>query len=373
MTRATSERVTSGTDPTPDEPATANPPATTTRGPARPTPVSLRRRIIAMSVWAVVFIAGCVAVGLPTDPVYAFAWLWAATIAWNSHLPWRAHLRFGRDWAPLAVLLVVYNLSRGYADNGATPHVGDMIGADTAMWGWATGGLPPTVWLQNHFYDPAHVHWWDLAVSAVYFSHFVTAPTIAAVLWLRNRDASEAFMRRWVALFAAGLATYFLYPAAPPWWASVHGLIDPVARISGRGWAAIGLHGAGNMLNAAQVDAANPIAAMPSLHTAFATLCAGFFIPRVRARWRPLLACYPLAMMVSLVYSGEHWVIDTLLGIGYAVAILAAVTAAERWWRHLHHGHIPVGVDRHRRAGTGPAGVAAFGHEHATPHTRQGG
>jgi membrane-associated phospholipid phosphatase len=373
VTRATSEAVTDGTDPTPDEPATPNPPAATACDPAWPTSVSLRRRTIAMSVWAVVFIAGCFTVGLPTDPVYAFAWLWAATIAWNSHLPRRAHLRFGRDWAPLAVLLVVYNLSRGYADNGATPHVGDMIGADTAMWGWATGGLPPTVWLQNHFYDPQHVHWWDLAVSAVYFSHFVTAPTIAAVLWLRNRDASEAFMRRWVALFAAGLATYFIYPAAPPWWASVHGLIDPVARITGRGWAAIGLHGAGNMLNAAQLDAANPIAAMPSLHTAFATLCAGFFIPRVRARWRPLLACYPLAMTVSLVYSGEHWVIDTLFGIGYAVVILAAVSAVERLWRRLRPGHIPDGADRHRHADTGPAGVAAFGHEHATAHTRQGG
>jgi len=126
-----------------------------------------------------------------------------------------------------------------------------MIDADTTMWGRATGGIAPTVWLQHHLYDPNHVHWWDLAVSTVYFSHFVTAPTIGVVLWLRNRRASAAFMRRWVALFAAGLATYFLYPAAPPWWASVHGLIEPIARISTRGWATIGLHGAGNMLKAA--------------------------------------------------------------------------------------------------------------------------
>ena len=320
-----------------------------------------------MTIWAVALTAGSFLVGLPTDPMYAFTWLWLATIAWNSDQPWRTHLRFVRDWSPLVVLLVVYNISRGFADNGAVAHVHPMIDADTRMWGWATGGVPPTVWLQNHFYDPNHVHWWDLAVSAVYFSHFVTAPTIAAVLWMRNRAASAAFMRRWVTLFAAGLATYFIYPAAPPWWASVHGLIDPVARISTRGWAAIGLHGAGNLLNAAQVQTANPIAAMPSLHTAFATLCAGFFIPRVRARWRPLLACYPLAMMASLVYSGEHWVIDTLIGIGYALVVLLAVTGLERLWRRYRaRGRQPDHADADHRADIGTTDVAAFGDEYAT-------
>ena len=332
-----------------------------------------RRRIVGMAIWAVALAAGCVLVGLPTDPMYAFGWLWLATIAWNSDQPWRSHLRFIRDWSPLVVQLVVYNISRGYADNGAIAHVHPMIDADTSMWGWATGGTSPTVWLQNHFYDPAHVHWWDVAVSAVYLSHFLTAPIIAVVLWLRHRAVSSAFMRRWVTLFAAGLLTYFLYPAAPPWWASVHGLIDPVARISTRGWAAIGLHSAGNLLNAAQVQTANPIAAMPSLHTAFATLCAGFFIPRVRARWRPLLTCYPLAMAATLVYSGEHWVIDTLIGIGYAVAVLLAVTGLERLaHRHLDRGRRPGHADD-GRADIGAPDVAAFGDEHATARSGEAG
>ena len=341
MTRSTLTRSTL-TPPVPDDTGTAPQADNIVAAPG------VRRRITAMSMWAVAFTAGCLLIGLPTDPVYAFVWLWLATIAWSSHRPWRSHLRFARDWSPLVVLLIGYNLSRGFADNGATPHVHEMIDADTTMWGWATGGAAPTVWLQHHLYDPNQVHWWDLAVSAVYFSHFVTAPALAAVLWMRDRTVSAAFMRRWVALFAAGLATYFLYPAAPPWWASVHGLIEPLARISTRGWSAIGLHGAGNMLNAAQLDAANPIAAMPSLHTAFATLCAGFFMNRVRTRSRPLLACYPLAMMFSLVYSGEHWVIDTLIGIGYAVVILLAMTSLERRWRHYRAN----GLDRARETQT---------------------
>jgi hypothetical protein len=63
------------------------------------------------------------------------------------------------------------------------------------------------------------------------------------------------------------------------------GLTGPVERISTRGWRAIGLHGAGNVLNAAQLDASNPVAAMPSLHTAFALLAVAFFAPTVGRRW----------------------------------------------------------------------------------------
>jgi hypothetical protein len=126
------------------------------------------------------------------------------------------------------------------------------------------------------------------------------------------------------------------------------------------------------MLNAAQLDAANPIAAMPSLHTAFATLCAGFLIPRVARRWRPLLACYPLAMMFSLVYSGEHWVIDTLIGIGYAVVVLLALTSLERWRSHRRaHGQRHEPTDNDGRADPGFPDMAACTNEH--PTARRGG
>jgi membrane-associated phospholipid phosphatase len=300
------------------------------------TDASPRRRLVAMSVWAALFVAAWVPVGLPTDPVYVFAWLWGAVVAWNSHRPWREHLRFARDWSPAVALLVVYTLSRGYADRGVVPHVLEMLTADVRLTGWATGGLPPTLWLQHHLYDPDTIHWWDVGVSFVYFSHFVVTPAIALVLWLRNRRHWAAFMRRWIALSAAGLATYFAYPAAPPWWAAQYGVIGQVARISTRGWDVIGLHGAGNLLNAAQLDASNPVAAMPSLHSAFALLAAAFCAPLVGRRWWPALVAYPLAMAFTLVYSGEHWIIDVLAGWGYAAGVLALVGGAERWWVRSH-------------------------------------
>jgi membrane-associated phospholipid phosphatase len=198
------------------------------------------------------------------------------------------------------------------------------------------GGHVPTIWLQQHLYQPGHVRWWEVAVSLVYVSHFLTVPTVAVILWLRDRFQWARYMRRWITLSLAGLITYFLYPAAPPWWAYEHGYLpEPVARISTAGWNLIGLHSAGNTLNALQVEAANPVAAMPSLHTAYAMMAVAFFLPVVRRRWWPLLLAYPLAMTFTLVYSGEHYVIDVLVGWLYVAVTFLVVGAAERLWVKL--------------------------------------
>ena len=309
---------------------------TALRSPPRtvpPAPDRRRRRVVGMLIWAACFAVGTYFVGVPTsDPLIAFGWLWLATIAWRSDLPWREHLRFLRDWLPIALLLVAYNISRGYADVLFAPHVTPLIDADIAMF----GGHVPTIWLQQHLYQPGRVQWWEVAVSLVYVSHFLTVPTVAVILWVRDRFQWARYMRRWFALSLAGLITYFLYPAAPPWWAYEHGyLAEPVARISTAGWNLIGLHSAGNTLNALQVEAANPVAAMPSLHTAYAMMAVAFFLPVVRRRWWPLLLAYPLAMTFTLVYSGEHYVIDVLVGWLYVAVTFGVVAAAERSWVKL--------------------------------------
>ena len=66
------------------------------------TPDRRKRRIIGMPIWAVLFAVGTYFIGVPTsDPLIAFGWLWLATIAWRSDLPWRQHLLFLRDWLPI--------------------------------------------------------------------------------------------------------------------------------------------------------------------------------------------------------------------------------------------------------------------------------
>lgn len=302
----------------------------TDKGLSRRFPVS---RSQAVGVWAALFVVFFWAFGLPTDPGYAFLWLWALAVAWRIDQPLRSHLLFARDWLPVVALLTVYNLSRGFADDIRAPHVTELINADLAMFGWMTDGQIPTIWLQEHLYDPTRIQWWEVLVTYVYFSHFVVALGVAAWLWLTARPRWAAFMRRWFVLSLAGLITYFLYPAAPPWWAAVNGYLEPVERLSLRGGAEFGMHSAFSIIRLGQ-NAANPVAAIPSLHTAFALFVVLFFVTRIRKRYSLILLLYPLAMTFTLVYSGEHYVIDVFVGWAYVLGTFALVSIAERWWRN---------------------------------------
>jgi membrane-associated phospholipid phosphatase len=240
---------------------------------------------------------------------------------------WRRLARVLLDWLPFTLVLTVYDLSRGVANAVNLPlHERDIASAEGRLF----GGQIPTVWLQNHFYTPATVHWYDAAATLVYTTHFLATPVLAAVLWLRNRAIWVGYITRVIALAFSGLVTYVLFPEAPPWLAARDGVLDPVARLSARGW--IWLH-AGHVqqvLDNAQRDGSNPVAAMPSLHVAFATLVALCIAGQLTGRWRYLLALYPAAMGLVLVYTGEHYVLDLVAGVAYALIVHALVSRWER-------------------------------------------
>jgi membrane-associated phospholipid phosphatase len=186
------------------------------------------------------------------------------------------------------------------------------------------------VWLQQRYLSPGAVHWYDAAATLVYVTHFLATPVMAAVLWLRNRKLWLGFVRRVLALAVAGLLTYIVFPAAPPWYASRTGDIGPVVRASGRGWFWLHINHAGNLLQEGQA-ASNPVAAMPSLHTGYATIIALFVLSTVASRFAWLMLLYPALMAVSLVYLGEHYVVDVVAGIVYALVIHTAVNGWESW------------------------------------------
>ena len=103
------------------------------------------------------------------------------------------------------------------------------------------------------------------------------------MLWVRNRPLWGRYVRLVLALSAAGLATYVLYPAAPPWLAAKEGVIEPVQRLSATGWDVLGLPHAGALLADSQGQV-NQVAAVPSLHTAFAVLTCLVLFPVARRR-----------------------------------------------------------------------------------------
>jgi membrane-associated phospholipid phosphatase len=282
--------------------------------------------LLAYGVFAIAMVAWN---GVPFDREQVLLWACGALPIVCIGRPFAEIGRLVRDWIPFAVLLLIYDYTRGLADSLGMPvHVREMIDVDRVL----GLGQVPTVRLQEALFDPNAVHWWDVGTALVYNSHFFAVYVIAAVLWARDRAAWGAFVRRFLALTVAGLATYVLFPAAPPWMAAAQGRIDPVSRGTGRGWDAIGLHGAATVLEKGQAIV-NPVAAMPSLHAAFAMFICVFFWRRVRRPVRIALAAYPVAMGFALVYAGEHYVTDVLLGWVYVAAVMAGVSWCERRWR----------------------------------------
>ncbi|MGI8523147.1 MAG: phosphatase PAP2 family protein [Nocardioides sp.] len=185
------------------------------------------------------------------------------------------------------------------------------------------GGAIPVQWVQEHLHPGTAVPWYGTLVSAVYCTHFLVTPMLAIVLWLRHRDRFLVWINMVVVLAVAGLVTYVVLPTAPPWLASSAGDLGgpPVGRYTSEGFDVIGLKMVGAAVGLGQ-HLVNPVAAMPSLHLAFATLAVGFLWRAVRPSRRALLLLYPLAMGFALVYGGEHYLTDELAGALYAVVVL---------------------------------------------------
>lgn len=318
----------------------AGSPAGGPSGPSVPSERPGRRRVlrrVLLCLLGLSFAGACVLEGLPTDRIVLLGWVVAGLAVHAVADGVRPLGRLLADWLPLVALLLAYDASRGLADGfGAPVHVSEPAAADR----WLGAGHLPTVVLQAHW-DAA---WWEALATLVYASHFVVTPVVLAVLWIRDRQRWVRYARLVIALSAAGLVTYVLYPAAPPWLAARDGVIEPVQRLSGAGWEVLGLPRAGALLADSQGQV-NQVAAVPSLHTAFAVLTCLVLLPAARRTWqRLLLLAYGPTMALVLVWAGEHYVVDTVLGAAYAGGVVLVAAHAGSLVRGTvlrHRGRVP--------------------------------
>jgi membrane-associated phospholipid phosphatase len=269
-------------------------------------------------------------VGLPYSQDWIFVWIVGLMVAFSVAGGEHSLRRLIRDWLPIIVALLAYDLLRGIADGKVFPiHWQPPVDADKIL-GF---GQVPTVRFQDAIYTAGHLHFWDYVAFSFWFSHFFATLIVGVAIWLYRYQWFHRYAACIVVLAAMGLVTYVLFPAAPPWLAADHGYIDQIHRIT---------HAVVNHLPVPKASAlfqkgtdwGNDVAAVPSLHAAYTMLICLFLWPRVNRRWRPLLAVYPIGMGLSLIYLGEHYLIDILLGWVYAgVTVYAVNWAFDRWGR----------------------------------------
>ena len=211
---------------------------------------------------------------------------------------------------PFIALLLVYESFRGLA-----PFINHRVefslmpDIDSKLF-----GVLPTAWLQDHWWHGT-VQWYDFVFYLAYMAHFVVPVALAIVIWKKRAWFYWRFVSAFITLSFMGFLTYFVLPAAPPWMATDKGYIEPITRVSSHVWFALGIHDFPSLYNKI---APNPVAAVPSLHAAYAVLFAIIIAKLFGKKWGLLASVYPVILCLGVIYQGEHYVIDVILGIIYA-------------------------------------------------------
>ena len=265
---------------------------------------------------------------------------------------------FLRDWIPFIGLFFAYELMRGYADNvGIAVHVTDVIAAERFLF----LGHVPTAVLQSWFHPATGFDLVAMLSVVFYFLHFPLPIAVGFFLWLRRRATYYDYVAALIVLSMAGFVTYLLLPVAPPWWAHEHGVLDGVLKLRDQGFAelanAAGFSQAGYVYSYTFYDInPNEVAAFPSLHAGYPFL-AFLFARRAFGRSGWLMLAYAACVWFAIVYLGEHYVVDAIAGVAYAIVAYWAVIHAPGWFRRLVD-RASGGDDPEAATGSGAAGAA---------------
>ena len=236
-------------------------------------------------------------------------------------------LTFIADWGPFLLLFFAYEAMRGFAaKTGFAPH--DLSGLEHALF----GGTLPTIVLQHAFYDPNHVRPQDVIAMFFYFMHFPLPILVGFFFWIRSRDHYHRFIAALLLMAFLAFVTYLFWPSAPPWYEfapgkvpadqAVHKILnETVAKLWGPNYFVSPLY---THLNP------NQFAAFPSLHASFPALAAVYAWKRYRLLSIGLIG-WSLAVLFSIVYLGEHYVVDALDGLLYVTAATLVVEGVTRW------------------------------------------
>lgn len=229
---------------------------------------------------------------------------------------------FLRDWLPFAAIFLGWESMRGLADElGATVHSTDVIALERFFF---AGAIPSEV-LQAALHVRGQINLLDLATTFLYVAHFALPLVVAFIFWVLERRLYYRYLLALLLMSFAAFICYVLIPVAPPRFAGSFGpplAVDDVARSTFE------------QLQFAPVTtwlygsiSGNPVAAFPSLHSAYPLLAYLF----ARSRWPRgslILLAWSAAIWFSVIYLGHHYVIDVVAGIFFAIGAYAALQTA---------------------------------------------
>lgn len=229
---------------------------------------------------------------------------------------------FVNDWAPFLGAVLLFDSLRSLEFAVTTHYEMPMYAAYPIEWErWLLGGIVAPVSAQQWRATLPDPYWLDRFLVLIHASHFLFFLLFGFALWYLRRDVFRTYAWSMVGVLYIGLVAHFIVPTIPPWLAARdYALLPPTERLIHSIYNA-------NIPSFFTIFDINPIAAMPSLHTAMPMLCA--FVALRYLGWRGLVVvAYACAAGLGVMYLGEHYAVDVLGGVLLAAAVFVAV---HRW------------------------------------------
>lgn len=226
-------------------------------------------------------------------------------------------------WAVLAfsgvigwtILYDVISFFPNYEVN--TLHIKDLYDLELKLFGVYDGGQLMSL---CEWFEPRMNTFMSLFCGASYLL-WIPAPMIFClyILWKDKSNIVE-FAYGYLLTNLIGIAIYYIYPAAPPWYYLEYGdvintsvmgseaLLSEFDRLTGT-----------SIFHGIYTKGTNVFGAVPSLHSSYPLLCLLFAYRFGYKGWVFFFTIMGVGTWVGAVYTQHHYVIDVLLGLACAL------------------------------------------------------
>ena len=220
---------------------------------------------------------------------------------------------FLKDWLPFITVFISYEIMYGIVGSISKYNL------HSGPYNFERGlfGQMPSIVLQQTVRAPILDY-----MGAFFYSLHFFAPTIFAfILWKVSPKNYWKYTVAFGICTYGALITFLFYPVAPPWLNSA---------VTSQGITRI-------LTDSVDVNLGIPVyktlfdflspnlyAAFPSMHSALPFLISLFAIKIWKKKGLPVLI-FPIGVWFSAVYLGEHYVVDVIGGVAYAVVAFIAV------------------------------------------------
>ena len=224
--------------------------------------------------------------------------------------------KFAAAIMPFVIFAMSYDWMRVFPNYAVNPiDVEDLYNLEKLLFGITVNG---EVMIPSEYFVTRYnivVDW----LAGIFYLGWVPIP-IAFGVYLYFKKEQKLYLRFALVFLLVnliGFAGYYIYPAAPPWYAMNYGF-EPFLDTPGNmgGLARFDELAKIPVFNGIYGRNANVFAAVPSLHSAYLVVTVFYALQR---KTGPLLLSVLILFMIGIwftaVYSSHHYIIDVILGV----------------------------------------------------------